>query len=259
MVNFINERTDGQPARPGSALSSAAVSSVSQYDEIRRSQMGPPQHPAPRARGVLQRPYCYQATQNLVIAQQPQYEYYQPPPAPQQNHRIQTQQSQMSQNCYYPGTPPPQQQSQVPAAPVNYQPVMKPPAGHDQNMNHLSAAPKMANDRNHHVNNLHLQQMNMDPNHLKEHSHVMHRPHPTQQQGRREVQCRSVSQSSMAQDAYQRTLEYVQQCQISSSSESRAQRRSSPLLETTSNMVINDMSASLTSLVQETTHLKLMQ
>ncbi|XP_028967565.1 transcriptional activator cubitus interruptus [Galendromus occidentalis] len=261
MVNFMNERTDDQPARPGSALSSAAVSSVSQYDEIRRSQMGPPQHPAPRTRGVPPRPYCYQATQNLVIAQQPQYEYYQPPPAPAQpNHRIQPQQ--MSQNCYYPGPPPPPPppapaappQAQMPAPAVNYPPVMK----HDQNMNHLPAAPqKVPVDRNHHANNLHVQQMNMTPNHLKDHAHVMHR-HPSQQ-GRREIQCRSVSQSSMARDAYERTLEYVQQCQISSSSESRAQRRSSPLLETTGNMVINDMSASLTSLVQETTHLKLMQ
>ncbi|XP_022662434.1 transcriptional activator GLI3-like isoform X3 [Varroa destructor] len=77
---------------------------------------------------------------------------------------------------------------------------------------------------------------------------------------RSEIQCRSVSQSSMAPDTYRRTLEYVQQCQISSSSESRQQRRS-PLLQPmcTRNMVINDMSASLHTLVRETTHLKLMQ
>lgn len=68
-----------------------------------------------------------------------------------------------------------------------------------------------------------------------------------------EIQCGVVSQSSnnMRQAAYQRTLEYVEQCQswaVSSSTHPPA-----------SNMVINDMTSSLNSLMEENKYLQMIQ
>lgn len=111
-----------------------------------------------------------------------------------------------------------------------------------------------------------------------------------------EIQCRDISQSSpnngsmaqtnvnsvnvplvtgnvrgMRQDTYQRTLEYVQQCQswagsdmVSSSTHplgtgSEASSLKGPLQGSTSNMVINDMTSSLTSLLEENRYLQMIQ
>nr|CAD7423769.1 unnamed protein product [Timema monikensis] len=114
-----------------------------------------------------------------------------------------------------------------------------------------------------------------------------------------EIQCRDISQSStnsnnpnargmrpdnvsvrgMRQDAYQRTLEYVQQCQswascdnVSSTTQRNtmgrrevvnntvAESASKDLLQnSTSNMVINDMTSSLTSLLEENRYLQMIQ
>lgn len=68
-----------------------------------------------------------------------------------------------------------------------------------------------------------------------------------------EIQCGIVSQSSnnMRQAAYQRTLEYVEQCQswaVSSSTH-----------PPTSNMIINDMSSSLNSLMEENKYFQMIQ
>ncbi|XP_054280487.1 transcriptional activator cubitus interruptus [Macrosteles quadrilineatus] len=68
-----------------------------------------------------------------------------------------------------------------------------------------------------------------------------------------EIQCGVVSQSSnnMRQAAYQRTLEYVEQCQswaVSSSTHPPS-----------SNMVINDMSSSLNSLMEENKYFQMIQ
>jgi hypothetical protein len=75
----------------------------------------------------------------------------------------------------------------------------------------------------------------------------------------------------MRQDAYQRTLEYVQQCQswagsdmVSSSTHplgtgSEASSLKVPLQGSTSNMVINDMTSSLTSLLEENRYLQMIQ
>lgn len=68
-----------------------------------------------------------------------------------------------------------------------------------------------------------------------------------------EIQCGVVSQSSnnMRQAAYQRTLEYVEQCQswaVSSSTH-----------PPTSNMIINDMSSSLNSLMEENKYFQMIQ
>lgn len=48
----------------------------------------------------------------------------------------------------------------------------------------------------------------------------------------------------MPRDAYQRTLEYVQQCQVWSNEVTST-------THPTSNMVVNDLSSSLNSLMQE--------
>lgn len=111
-----------------------------------------------------------------------------------------------------------------------------------------------------------------------------------------EIQCRDISQSSpnngsgiqvnvnsgsmpvvtgnvrgMRQDTYQRTLEYVQQCQswagsdtVSSSTHPlgtgpEALPHKGPLQGSTSNMVINDMTSSLTSLLEENRYLQMIQ
>lgn len=111
-----------------------------------------------------------------------------------------------------------------------------------------------------------------------------------------EIQCRDISQSSpnngsgmqvnvnsnsmavvtgnvrgMRQDTYQRTLEYVQQCQswagsdmVSSSTHPlgtgpEASPNKSLLQGSTSNMVINDMTSSLTSLLEENRYLQMIQ
>lgn len=68
-----------------------------------------------------------------------------------------------------------------------------------------------------------------------------------------EIQCGVVSQSSnnMRQAAYQRTLEYVEQCQswaVSSSTHPAS-----------SNMVINDMTSSLNSLLEENKYFQMIQ
>lgn len=68
-----------------------------------------------------------------------------------------------------------------------------------------------------------------------------------------EIQCGVVSQSSnnMRQAAYQRTLEYVEQCQswaVSSSTHPPA-----------SNMIINDMNSSLNNLMQENKYFQMIQ
>lgn len=61
-----------------------------------------------------------------------------------------------------------------------------------------------------------------------------------------EIQCTDISQSEvrMPRDAYERTLEYVQQCQIWSNEVSSS-------THPTSNMVVNDLTSSLNSLMQE--------
>lgn len=111
-----------------------------------------------------------------------------------------------------------------------------------------------------------------------------------------EIQCQDISQSSpnngsvvqvnvnsgnmpavtgnvrgMRQDTYQRTLEYVQQCQswagsdmVSSSTHPlgtgpEASPHKGPLQGSTSNMVINDMTSSLTSLLEENRYLQMIQ
>ncbi|PSN43509.1 hypothetical protein C0J52_13404, partial [Blattella germanica] len=111
-----------------------------------------------------------------------------------------------------------------------------------------------------------------------------------------EIQCRDISQSSpnnasmvqmnvnsgaapmaagnvrgMRQEAYQRTLEYVQQCQswagsdmVSSTTHPFGTAPESstpkpPVPSSTSNMVINDMTSSLTSLLEENRYLKMIQ
>ena len=101
-----------------------------------------------------------------------------------------------------------------------------------------------------------------------------------------EIQCRDISQSSpntgnnmtpmnsargMRQEVYQRTLEYVQQCQswagsdmVSSTTHPfgtghEASAPKGPVSGSTSNMVINDMTSSLTSLLEENRYLQMIQ
>ncbi|XP_063216958.1 uncharacterized protein LOC134527885 [Bacillus rossius redtenbacheri] len=87
-----------------------------------------------------------------------------------------------------------------------------------------------------------------------------------------EIQCRDISQSctkvcavrGMQKDAYQRTLEYVKQCQSWAGSESVSSTTQSRHTNTTNtnnttNMVVNDMTTSLTSLLQENRYLQMMQ
>lgn len=88
----------------------------------------------------------------------------------------------------------------------------------------------------------------------------------------REVQCKDVSQSQaspsninngimtlgMRHDAYQRTLEYVQNCQSWVNGSETSNRNSQPLKcgdKASSNMIINDMTSSLSSLLEENRYL----
>ncbi|KAF5297393.1 hypothetical protein FQR65_LT01324 [Abscondita terminalis] len=95
-----------------------------------------------------------------------------------------------------------------------------------------------------------------------------------------EIQCKDITQSQMSpnipksnptplqplgmrQDAYQRTLEYVQNCQswannadaVSSSTHPKGKNSDAP----TSNMVVNDMTSSLSSLLEENRYLQMIQ
>lgn len=78
-----------------------------------------------------------------------------------------------------------------------------------------------------------------------------------------EIQSTVVSQSfnKMRQAAYQRTLEYVEQCQswAVSSSTHPAATPAPPPPTTTDNMVINDMNSSLNSLVDENKYFQMYQ
>lgn len=107
-----------------------------------------------------------------------------------------------------------------------------------------------------------------------------------------EIQCRDVSQSQMSpgvvnsvntnitqknsnsatantaqpygmrQDAYQRTLEYVQNCQSWVSSSDMFNSTTNPVVkcaDTNSNMVVNDMTSSLSSLLEENRYLQMIQ
>lgn len=72
------------------------------------------------------------------------------------------------------------------------------------------------------------------------------KPPPSYHEPDPEIQCTDISQSEvrMPRDAYQRTLEYVQQCQVWSNEVSSS-------THPTSNMVVNDLTSSLNSLMQE--------
>ncbi|XP_056648164.1 transcriptional activator cubitus interruptus [Diorhabda sublineata] len=89
-----------------------------------------------------------------------------------------------------------------------------------------------------------------------------------------EIQCNDVSQSQMSpsisnsgttmlgmrQDAYQRTLEYVQNCQSWVNNSDTVSSSTHPLKvaeKPTSNMVVNDMTSSLTSLLEENRFLQM--
>ncbi|XP_060520095.1 transcriptional activator cubitus interruptus [Cylas formicarius] len=91
-----------------------------------------------------------------------------------------------------------------------------------------------------------------------------------------EVQCKDISQSEMNQngnnatvtlgmreDAYQRTLEYVQNCQSWVSNSDMVTSTTHPLGKCTDpsnpNMVVNDMTSSLSSLLEENRYLQMIQ
>lgn len=93
-----------------------------------------------------------------------------------------------------------------------------------------------------------------------------------------EIQCRDISQSQqgspvkppqgMRQDSYRRTLEYVQQCRNWSGSaqthETNVSSSTHPLslpqpLPASANMVVNDMTSSLNSLMEENRYLRMIQ
>ncbi|XP_034941106.1 transcriptional activator cubitus interruptus isoform X2 [Chelonus insularis] len=93
-----------------------------------------------------------------------------------------------------------------------------------------------------------------------------------------EIQCRDISQSQqgspvkppqgMRQDSYRRTLEYVQQCRNWSGNaqmhETNVSSSTHPLslpqpLPASSNMVVNDMTSSLSSLLEENRYLQMIQ
>ncbi|KAI4471002.1 transcriptional activator [Holotrichia oblita] len=98
-----------------------------------------------------------------------------------------------------------------------------------------------------------------------------------------EIQCKDISQSQMSpsigtsnntqppntvqpfgmrQDAYQRTLEYVQNCQSWVSNTDMVSSSTHPLAkcnESSSNMVVNDMTSSLSSLLEENRYLQMIQ
>lgn len=89
-----------------------------------------------------------------------------------------------------------------------------------------------------------------------------------------EIQCKDISQSqispgvpqtnttNMRHDTYQRTLEYVQSCQSWVGHSDMVSSSTHPLArcgQDTSNMIINDMSSSLTSLLEENRYLQMIQ
>lgn len=89
-----------------------------------------------------------------------------------------------------------------------------------------------------------------------------------------EIQCKDISQSqispglqqtnttNMRHDTYQRTLEYVQNCQSWVSHPDMVSSSTHPIVkcsQDTSNMIINDMSSSLTSLLEENRYLQMIQ
>lgn len=94
-----------------------------------------------------------------------------------------------------------------------------------------------------------------------------------------EIQCRDISQSQqgspvkppqgMRQDSYRRTLEYVQQCRNwsgnnASTHETNVSSSTHPLslpqpLPASTNMVVNDMTSSLSSLLEENRYLQMIQ
>lgn len=85
-------------------------------------------------------------------------------------------------------------------------------------------------------------------------------PPPSTQQQNSITQLQPIG---MRQDAYQRTLEYVQNCQswvsndlVSSSTHPLSNKCGN---ETTSNMVVNDMTSSLSSLLEENRYLQMIQ
>ncbi|XP_050466214.1 transcriptional activator cubitus interruptus-like isoform X1 [Cataglyphis hispanica] len=98
------------------------------------------------------------------------------------------------------------------------------------------------------------------------------------QHGGPEIQCRDISQSQqgspvkppqgMRQDSYRRTLEYVQQCRNWSdnaqSHETNVSSSTHPIslpqpLPASANMVVNDMTSSLSSLLEENRYLQMIQ
>ncbi|KAG5884381.1 hypothetical protein JTB14_026482 [Gonioctena quinquepunctata] len=99
---------------------------------------------------------------------------------------------------------------------------------------------------------------------------------PYNQCGNNEIQCKDISQSQMSpgvvnnnntmlgmrQETYQRTLEYVQNCQSwvnNSESVSSSTHPLKPGDKAGSNMVVNDMTSSLTSLLEENRYLQMIQ
>lgn len=93
-----------------------------------------------------------------------------------------------------------------------------------------------------------------------------------QNEGIMEIQCKDISQSqispgvqqntNMRHDTYQRTLEYVQNCQSWVGHSDTVSSSTHPLMkcgQDTSNMIINDMSSSLTSLLEENRYLQMIQ
>lgn len=93
-----------------------------------------------------------------------------------------------------------------------------------------------------------------------------------------EIQCRDISQSQqgspvkppqgMRQDSYRRTLEYVQQCRnwsgTAQTHETNVSSSTHPLslpqpLPASTNMVVNDMTSSLSSLLEENRYLQMIQ
>lgn len=91
-----------------------------------------------------------------------------------------------------------------------------------------------------------------------------------------EIQCKDISQSQtspgitnngttmlgMRQDTYQRTLEYVQNCQSWVNNSDMVSSSTHPLKcveKTTSNMVVGDMTSSLSSLLEENRYLQMIQ
>jgi transcriptional activator cubitus interruptus len=93
-----------------------------------------------------------------------------------------------------------------------------------------------------------------------------------------EIQCRDISQSQgssvkppqgMRQDSYRRTLEYVQQCRnwsdnAQNTNETNVSSSTHPIilpqpLPASVNMIINDMTSSLSSLMEENRYLQMIQ